>query len=154
MLCVKMKNRSVVIDWDKVSNHAYVSATQDVSNLWHKRFGHFNQKGLSILKQKEMVEALPILNGEIQLCETCQLDKQSKPPFPKRQAWRASQKLQLIHTNVCRPMKTASLCGNKYFILFINDYTRMCWVYFIKFKSKVFTIFQTFKALVENQNEC
>jgi transposase InsO family protein len=29
----------------------------------------------------------------------------------------------------------------------------MCWVYFIKFKSKVFTIFQTFKALVENQSD-
>jgi transposase InsO family protein len=50
-------------------------------------------------------------------------------------------------------MKTTSLCGNKYFILFIDDYTRMSWVYFIKFKSEVFTIFQTFKALVENQSD-
>ena len=100
-----------------------------------------------------MVEALPTLNGEIQLCETCQLGKQSRPPFLKGKAWRTSQKLQLIHTDVCGPMKTALLCGNKYFILFIDDYTRMCWVYFIKFKSEVFTIFQTFKALVENQSD-
>ena len=43
VFCLKMKNRCFVVDWEKVSNHAYVSATQDVSNLWHKRFGHFNQ---------------------------------------------------------------------------------------------------------------
>ena len=96
---------------------------------------------------------MPTLNGEIQLCETCQLGKQSRPAFPKGQAWIASQKLQFIHTDVCGPMKTASLCGNKYFILFIDDYTRMCWVYFIKFKSEVFTIFKTFKTLVEKQSD-
>jgi hypothetical protein len=33
VFCVKMKNRNFVVDWDKVSNHAYVSATEDVSNL-------------------------------------------------------------------------------------------------------------------------
>jgi hypothetical protein len=33
VFCINMKNRSFVVDWDKVSNHAYMSATQDVSNL-------------------------------------------------------------------------------------------------------------------------
>ena len=48
-------------------------------------------------------------------------------------------------------MKTDSLSGNRYFLLFIDDYTRMCWVYFIKLKSEVFDVFNQFKALVENQ---
>lgn len=152
LFCVKMKNKSFAFGWEKVFEHAYSSTTQVVSNLWHKRFGNFNQKSLSDMKQKEMVENMPVVVGEIQICETCQLGKQSRLPFPKGQAWRASQKLQLIHTDVCGPMQTASLCGNRYFILFIDDYTRMCWVYFIKLKSEVFTVFQRFNALVENQS--
>ena len=48
-------------------------------------------------------------------------------------------------------MKTDSLSGNRYFLLFIDDYTRMCWVYFIRVKSEFFDVFKQFKALVENQ---
>ena len=73
-------------------------------------------------------------------------------PFKNNKAWRATEKLQLIHTDVCGPMKTTSLSGNKYFILFINDYTRMYWVYFIKLKNEVFSVFKQFKALEENQS--
>ena len=51
-------------------------------------------------------------------------------------------------------MKTPSLNGSKYFILFIYDYTRMCWVYFMKQKLEVAGVFQNFKALVENQANC
>ena len=45
-------------------------------------------------------------------------------------------------------MKTDLLSGNRYFLLFIDDYT---WVYFITLKSEVFDVFKQFKALVENQ---
>ncbi|PKU75919.1 Retrovirus-related Pol polyprotein from transposon TNT 1-94 [Dendrobium catenatum] len=49
-------------------------------------------------------------------------------------------------------MKTTSLSNYKYFILFIDDYTRMAWVYFLKEKSETFGIFKNFKLLVENQS--
>jgi len=42
LFCVKMKNRSFAIGWEKVFEHTYSNTTQVVSNLWHKRFGHFN----------------------------------------------------------------------------------------------------------------
>ena len=83
-----------------------------------------------------------------QVCETCQQGKQTKLSFQANQVRRANQKLQLIQTDVCGPMKTNSLSGNRYFLLFIDDYTRMCWVYFIRVKSEVFDVF---KASVENQ---
>lgn len=49
-------------------------------------------------------------------------------------------------------MKTESLGGNRYFLLLTDDYSRMSWVYFLKFKSKAFENFKEFKALVENQS--
>jgi hypothetical protein len=48
--------------------------------------------------------------------------------------------------NVRGPMKTSSLNGSKFYIAFIDDYTRMCWIYFIKLKFEVAEIFRKFKA--------
>lgn len=59
--------------------------------------------------------------------------------------------LELIHTNVCGPMHTQSLNGSKYFILFVDDFSRYTWVYFMRMKSEAFQIFEKFKALVENE---
>lgn len=41
---------------------------------------------------------------------------------------------------------------NRYFLTFIDDYSRKTWVYFLKRKSEVFNKFKKFKALVEKQN--
>ena len=71
--------------------------------------------------------------------------------FPSSSAWRADEKLQLIHTDVCGPMSEGSLNGSKYFLFFIDDFSRMCWVYFLKQKSDVATMFIEFKVIIENQ---
>ena len=60
--------------------------------------------------------------------------------------------LELVHTDVCGPMSTLSHAQNRYFILFIDDLTRMTWVYFMRQKSKLFVIFKKFKAFVEKQS--
>ena len=41
---------------------------------------------------------------------------------------------------------------NWYFITFIDDYTRMTWVYFLKERSEALEVFKKFKAMVENQS--
>jgi hypothetical protein len=45
-----------------------------------------------------------------------------------------------------------SLSGCEYYLTFIDDYSRKTWIYFLKAKSEVFTRFQVFRALVENQS--
>ncbi|XP_077228618.1 uncharacterized protein LOC143861606 [Tasmannia lanceolata] len=67
-------------------------------------------------------------------------------------SWRAYKPLMLIHADICGPMQTLSLSVNKYFILFVDDYSKMTWVYFLKQKDEAFSIFKQFKALVENQS--
>ena len=65
------------------------------------------------------------------------LGKIHKSPFPKDGAWRATRKLELAHTDVYGSMKTLSMDGNNYFILFIDDFSKMTWVYFMREKSQV-----------------
>lgn len=57
-----------------------------------------------------------------------------------------------MHTDVGGPLKTPSLNGSKYYIAFFDDYTRMCWIYFMKTKTKVVDIFYKFKTWIETQS--
>jgi transposase InsO family protein len=58
--------------------------------------------------------------------------------------------LQLVHSDAYGPLET-SLGGCKYFLLFIDDFSRITWVYFLKQKSEVFEKFKIFHKLVENE---
>ena len=57
--------------------------------------------------------------------------------------------LELVHSDVWGPAKTASMGGCKFYVTFIDDHTCKVWVYFMKEKSEVFTHFQNFKAMDE-----
>jgi transposase InsO family protein len=61
--------------------------------------------------------------------------------------------LELVHANLCGPMQTESLGDNKYFFLFIDDYSRMIWMHFLRSKGEAFCRFKVFKAFVENQSK-
>ena len=97
---------------------------KDTSLLWHLRFGHLNFGGLDLLSKKEMVRGLPSINHPNQLCEGCLLGKQFRKSFPKESKSIAQKPLELIHTDVCGPIKPSSLGKSNYFLFFINDYSR------------------------------
>ncbi|MCO5596690.1 hypothetical protein L7F22_050758 [Adiantum nelumboides] len=67
---------------------------------------------------------------------------------------RATRKLQLVHSDVCGPMRTSSVGNSLYFVSFIDDFSRFCWVYPLKAKSHVFAIFQRYVSMVENETGC
>jgi transposase InsO family protein len=57
----------------------------------------------------------------------------------------------LIHSDVWGPAQNVSLGGSRYFVSFIDDYTRHTWIYLIKRKSEVFDRFRDLKGFVENE---
>jgi hypothetical protein len=114
-------------------------SVQETSTLWHQRYGHLNLHYLSHLAKERLVDGLPEIQQKQQgICGACQVGKQHRAPFDEGQAWRAKEVLQLIHVNVCRPMKMHQCSDAKYFLLFVDDFTRKMWVYFLKLKSEVF----------------
>lgn len=139
-----------MLDVSKLEKKAYTSLTKNTS-LWHKRLAHVNFRSLDLLHKLNLAEDMTKVKASEAVCEVCQLGKQARLPFPVNQAWKAREKLELVRFDAYGPMKTPSLNGSKYFVLFIDDLTRFCWVYFMKQKSEVFEVFEKFKALVENQ---
>ena len=83
------------------------------------------------------------------ICKSCQFGKQTRVQFNAKEG-SSSKPLELIHIYFCGPMRKKSPRGEQYFILFIDDFTRMCWIGLLKHKDESFDKFKVFKALVEN----
>ena len=86
------------------------------------------------------------------ICKNCQHGKQTKFEF-KRKEYSTSKPLGLVHTDLCGPMSTKGIEGELYFMLPVDDYTRMTQVYFLKKKSEAFEHFIIFKEMVENETK-
>ena len=153
ILQVAMRDKSFVVDLETNMHEAFSAKVDIESKLWHKRLGHFNYSSLKSMHTQQLTQDMPVVNVVEDVCEACQFGKQQRLPFPSDSTWRATEKLQLIHTDVCGPMSEMSLNGSKYFLIFIDDFSRMCWVYFLKQNSEVANVFTEFKALVENQSQ-
>ena len=144
-------NRMFPLTMSRNEELAMKSQSMDESFLWHLRYGHLNYKGLKLLKQKNMVVGLPQINREDKVCEGCIYGKMHRLPFPKT-TWRAKAPLELVHADICGPTRTTSIGGKRYFLLFVDDHTRMMWVFFLEQKSEAFSKFLQFKAAVEKES--
>ena len=84
------------------------------------------------------------------LCKNCQIGKMGKTSF-KSKDYHSEEVLELVHTNLCGPIGIESYSGDKYFILFVDDYSRMMIVMYRKDKSKAFQKFKWYSARVEKE---
>ena len=120
------------------------------SLLWHACFGHINYENIIIVRQKG-IKGFPTIPKELTPCDACILGKHSRKPFHSSSS-RDSRKLGIIHSDLCGPMLVGTANGNKCMLTFIDDYSRMCWVYLLKDKSQVFENFKTFHSMVKNES--
>ena len=99
------------------------------------------------LVRRNLLPGLAHVDKEV--CENCLAGKSLRKPFGK--ALRHEQPLQLIHSDICGPMNVKTRKGERYFITFIDDYSRFGTVYLIRQKSEALECFRTYVTLVENQ---
>jgi transposase InsO family protein len=84
------------------------------------------------------------------LCKHCQQGKQTKTRF-KSKEYSMTRPLEIVHSDLFGPTTKKGLKGEKYFILLIDDYTRMTIVFFLKNKSKAFENLKIYKEMVVNE---
>jgi hypothetical protein len=77
------------------------------------------------LVENSLVHGLPSIQHVVDLCESCVFEKHQRNTFPQAKARRASKVIELLHADVCQPFQTLSLNNRKYFIVFVNDYSKM-----------------------------
>lgn len=120
--------------------------------LWHYRFGHPNfNKLANLVRDSERLYKDPIkisVNKEI-LCEACSLAKANKKVESNKNPTRAMHLLQVIHTDLCRPMSTISMGGANYFMAVVDDWSRFTTTFFLRHKSEAFEKFREYVAYAQ-----
>ena len=89
----------------------------------HSRLGHS-----SLSKFQKLVPHFYSLSSLE--CESCLLGKHTCVLFPKRLDPRTKSHFEFVHTNVLGPSRSTSTLGFRYFVTFIDDYSRCTWFFF------------------------
>ena len=128
------------------TSFAYIVESLD---LWHGRLGHVNVASIKRMKQLSLIPNLT--NSEHPKCEICVEAKHFKKPF--KTVERSSELLELIHSDLGDFKNTMSRGGKRYYITFIDDYSRYTRVYLLSSKDEAENMFIKFKIEVENQKD-
>src|SRR3954462_6048010 len=89
--------------------------------LWHCRLGHIDVKRMKKLHTDGLLESLDY--ESLGTCEPCLMGKMTKTPF-SRTMERATDLLEIIHTDVCGPMNVEARGGGRFFFSFHKDFVR------------------------------
>ena len=103
--------------------------------LWHCRLGHIGVKRMKKLHADGLLESLDYESFDT--CKPCLMGKMTKTPFSGTME-RATDLLEIIHTDVCGPMSVDARGGYHYFLTFTDDLSRYGYIYLMKHKSETF----------------
>ncbi|KAL0561798.1 hypothetical protein IC582_002241 [Cucumis melo] len=124
------------------NNKCFVSSKNtDRGHLLHLRFGHPSDQVLNRLFH---------YNYDSFSCDTCRFAKQTRLPFPTS-ITKVEKCFDLIHSDVWGPSPEESYNHYKYYVTFIDDFSKTTWVYLLKTKNEVFSCFQEFFNFITNQ---
>ncbi|KAJ9536793.1 hypothetical protein OSB04_un000017 [Centaurea solstitialis] len=110
-------------------------ATFNQNVLWHRRLSHLNYATINQLAKTGLVTGLPSLRfTKEQLCSACEMGKIKKSSHKLKVEHNTSKPLQLLHMDLCGPMRVQSINGRKYVLVIVDDFSRYTWVNFLRSK--------------------
>ncbi|XP_050890899.1 uncharacterized protein LOC127096364 [Lathyrus oleraceus] len=121
-----------------------ICVTTESPDLLHRRLGH-----LSLSKLKKMVSGLPHLES-LQF-DSCQLGKQVRVSFSRHINSRALSLFDVVHCDVWGPSWIPSILGYRYYVTFIDDFSRCIWMFLMKDRFELFNIFKNFCSEISTQ---
>ena len=83
-------------------------------------------------------------------CDACQVGKSKHLPFHLSNRI-STHVLELVHCDIWGPSPAVTTSGYRYYIIFVDDYSRYCWLYPMKRRSDSLACFTSFKNMGENQ---
>nr|GEZ63180.1 ribonuclease H-like domain-containing protein [Tanacetum cinerariifolium] len=112
-------------------------ATSSQAWLWHRRLSHLNFDTINLLSKNDIVVGLPKLKFvKDHLCSSCELGIAKRKSFHTKITQSLRRRLQILHIDLCGPMRVASINGKRYVLVIIDDYSRYTWTHFLRSKDE------------------
>ncbi|GKA39662.1 reverse transcriptase domain-containing protein [Tanacetum coccineum] len=118
--------------------------------LWHRRLSHLNFDYITLLSKKDIVTGLPKLKYvKDQLCSSCEMSKAKRSLFKSKVVPSSKGRLNLLHMDLCGPMRVASINGKKYILVIVDDYSRYTWTLFLRSKDETPEVLKDFLMMIQ-----
>jgi transposase InsO family protein len=114
--------------------------------LLHYRLGHPSYQSLS----RMFPSLLESCRKEKLVCDVCELAKHTRTNYPSS-CERSKVPFEVVHSDVWGPSNVTSLLGERWYVTFIDGFSKCTWLYLLKQKSEVLCAFENFYTLVCNQ---
>ncbi|KAI3665286.1 hypothetical protein L6452_43910 [Arctium lappa] len=130
-------------------------ASAEQSWLWHRRLSHLNFKNINKLVLGGHVKGMPDLKfAKEHLCAACEKGKMKKASHKPKAIPSTSRSLELIHMDLCGPMRVQSINHKKYVLVMVDDFSRYTWVQFLRSKDETpELIISLLKSIQVNLNQ-
>lgn len=136
----------------KSVNEIFVNETKlTQKERWHRALGHVNFKYLDKIIKDKLLNGLPEkLEREKMKCATCIESKMTNKPFENNRE-HAKSTLEIVHTDLNGPQSILGYKNQKYFLTFVDDYSKCARIYVLKSKTEVAGCLKDYANLVENK---
>ncbi|KAG9459211.1 hypothetical protein H6P81_003719 [Aristolochia fimbriata] len=143
--------RNLVIEGVQTGDNCYklidklqcYTASLDSADIWHQKLGHVHFRHIQKLIKHTAVKGLPeIKNIRDKHCGNCQRGKKHKTQHKSTTQINTTRLLELLHVDLIGPVRTPSHKGKRYIFVYVDDFSRFCWVDFLREKSDTFASFQ------------
>nr|GEV09619.1 hypothetical protein [Tanacetum cinerariifolium] len=125
-------------------------ATSSQARLWHRRLSHLNFDTINLLSKNDIVAGLLKLKFvKDHLCSSCELGKAKQKSFHAKITPSSKRRLQLLHMDLCGPMRVASINGKIYVLVIVDNYSRYTWTHFLRSKDETPEVLIDFLRLVQ-----
>nr|GEV59552.1 hypothetical protein [Tanacetum cinerariifolium] len=112
-------------------------ATSSQAWSWHRRLSHLNFNTINLLSKNDIVVGLAKLKFiKDHLYSSCELGKAKRKSFHTKLTPSSKRRLQLLHMDLCGPMRVASINGKRYVLVIIDDYSRYTLTHFLTSKDE------------------
>jgi len=139
----------------QLEEHRVLQTTKATGiRTWHRRLGHLNVDDIRKLAKESAIDIyINEDHDRTDICIACLQGKQHMN-INRKPAERAVQLGSLIHSDLCGPIATPSHSGYRYFIIYVDDWSRYIWVYFLRSKTadEISTKFREFQVLLETES--
>jgi hypothetical protein len=128
--------------YNSQSSKNVLTATKPTITRWHHRLGHASPFIIQhIVNQNNLPHSEESLGHSV--CDACQRAKSHQLPFPRPTSV-STAPLELVFSDVWG-LALVSVGKFKYYVSFIDDYSKFSWLYLLKSKSDVFHKFHEFQ---------
>ncbi|GJW47884.1 retrovirus-related pol polyprotein from transposon TNT 1-94 [Tanacetum coccineum] len=118
--------------------------------LWHRRLSHLNFDYINLLLKKDDMIGLPKLKYvKDQLCSFYEVSKAKRSSFKSKTVPSSKGRLNLLHMDLCGPMRVASINRKKYILVIIDDYSKYTWTLFLRSKDETPKVLTDFLTMIQ-----